>query len=56
MGNTILIKERRIWVKLLRSRLEAIQKLQNQTAIKSCRNFAGMVNFLRLFAQNYKSC
>ena len=49
MGNTIFIKDRRVCVKLLRSRLEAIQKLKPPTTVKGCRSFAGMVNFLSLF-------
>ena len=34
MGNTIFIKDRRICVKPLRSRLEAIQKLKHPTTVK----------------------
>ena len=49
MGNTILIKDRRIYVKLLRSRLEAKQKLQPPITAKGCRSFAGMVNFPSMF-------
>ena len=48
MRNSIFIKDRRVCVKLLRSRLEAIQKLQPPTAAKRC-SFAGMVNFLSVF-------
>ena len=33
----------------LRSRLEAIQKLQPPKTSKRCRSFAGMVNFLSMF-------
>ena len=44
MGNTIFIKDRRVCVKPLRSRLEAIQKLKPPTMVKGCRSFAGMVN------------
>ena len=39
IGNTIFIKERRVCVKPLRSRLEAIQNLQPPTTIKGCRSF-----------------
>ena len=46
MGNTIFIKDRRVCVKLLGSRLEAIQKIEPPTTVKGCRSFAGMVNFL----------
>ena len=49
MGNTILLKDRRVCVKPLRSRLEAIQKLQPPTAANGCRSFAGMVNSISMF-------
>ena len=49
MGNTIFIKDRRVCVKPLRSRLEAIQKLQPPIIAKGCRSFTGMVNFLSVF-------
>ena len=49
MGNTIFIKDRRVCIKPLRSRLEAIQKLQPPTTAKGCRSFVGMVNFLSMF-------
>ena len=34
MGNTIFIKDRRVCVKSLRSRLETIQKLKPPTTVK----------------------
>ena len=49
MGNTIFIKDRRVHVKPLRSRLEAIQKLKLPTTVKGCKSFTGMVNFVRIF-------
>ena len=49
MGNIIFIKDRKVCVKPLRSRLEAIQKLQLAMTLKGCRSFAGMVNFLSMF-------
>ena len=49
MGNNIFIKEKRVCVKPLRSRLEAIQKLKPPTNQKGCRSFAGMVNFVSIF-------
>ena len=49
MGNTIIIRKRGVCVKPLRSRLEAIQKLQPPTTVKGCRNFVGMINFLCMF-------
>ena len=33
----------------LRSRLEAIQKLQPPNTVKGCRSFTGMVNILSMF-------
>ena len=48
MGNTIFIKDRRVCVKTLRSRLEAIQKLKCPTNVKGCRSFVGMVNFVSI--------
>ena len=49
MGNTIFIKEKRVCVKPLRSRLEAIQKLKPPMTQKGCRSFAGVVNFVSIF-------
>ena len=49
MGNTIFIKERRVCVKPLRSRIEAILKLEPPKMPKGCRSFTGMVNFLSMF-------
>ena len=49
MGNTIFIRDGRVCVKQLRSRLEAIEKLQAPTTVKGCRGFVGMVNFLCMF-------
>ena len=49
MGNMIFIKDKRVCVKPLRNRLEAIQKLQLPTTVKGCRSFVGMVNFLTMF-------
>ena len=42
-------KTKEFAIKPLRSRLEAIQKLQPPTTAKACRSFAGMVNFLSMF-------
>ena len=49
MGNTIFIKERRVCVKPLHSRLEAIQKMKVPTTAKQCKSFVGMVNFVNIF-------
>ena len=48
MGNKIFIQNKTICVKPLRSRLEAIQRLQPPATVKGWRNFVGMVNFLSM--------
>ena len=45
MGNNIFVKERRVCLKPLSSRLEAIKNLKPPTMIKGCRSFVGMVYF-----------
>ena len=49
MGNTIFIRDKKVCVRPLRSRIEAIQKFEPPTTIKGCRSFAGMVNFVSIF-------
>ena len=49
MGNEIFIQDKRVCVQPLRSRMEAVQKLQPSSTVKGCRSFAGMVNFLSMF-------
>ena len=49
MGNIIFIKDRKVCVKPLRSRLKAIQRLQLPMTPKGCRSFTGMVNVLSMF-------
>ena len=49
MGNEIYIKNKKVCVQPLRSRLEVIQKLQPPKTPKGCRSFAGMVNSLSMF-------
>ena len=49
MRNTIFIKERRVCVKPLHSRLEVIQKVKVPTTVKQCKSFVGMVNFVSIF-------
>ena len=55
MGNEIFIENKNMCVKILRSRLEAIQILQPPKTPKGCRSFAGVVNFISMFVQSYKS-
>ena len=49
MGNEIFVENKKVCIKPLRSRLEAIQKLQPPKTPKGCRSFAGVVNFLSMF-------
>ena len=49
MGNMIFIRNKRVCVRLLRTQIEAIQKLRPPTTIKGCRSFAAMVNFVSIF-------
>ena len=49
MGNEIFIENKKVCVKPLRSRLQAIQKLQPPKTPKGCRSIAGVVNFLSIF-------
>ena len=52
MGNVIFIKDRKVCIKPLESRIKAIQKLNPPTTPKDCRSFAGMVIFLSVFCPN----
>ena len=49
MRNTIFIKDRKVCVRPLRSRINAILKLEPPKMPKGCRSFAGMVNVLSMF-------
>ena len=55
IDNTISIQEKRVCVRLLHSRLVAIQKLRLPTTFKGCRSFVGMVNFLIIFCQDLQN-
>ena len=52
--NEIFIQDKRVCVKPLRSRLEAMQKVQPPTTVKGCRSFAGMINFFSMFCPELK--
>ena len=49
MGNTRFIKDRKVCVRPLRSRIEAILKLEATKMPKGCRSFMSMLNFLSMF-------
>ena len=48
IGNKIFIENKKVCVKPLRKRFEAIQKLQPPKTPKGCRRFTGVVNFLSM--------
>ena len=48
-GNEVFIENKKVCVKLLRTRLEEIQKLQPPKTPKGHRSSAGVVNFLSMF-------
>ena len=50
MGKEKFIENKKLCVKPLRNRLEAIQRLQPPKTPKGCRSFAGVVNFLSMFS------
>ena len=54
MGNTIFIQDKRVCVRPLHNRLEAIKRLKPLTIVKGCRSFAGMVNFLSIFCPDFQ--
>ena len=45
----MFIKESRVCIKPLCSRLEVIQKVKSHTTAKQCKSFAEMVNFISIF-------
>ena len=49
MGMLCFVKDRKVCVKTLRSRLEGIHKLQPPMTLKGCRSFMGIVIFLSMF-------
>ena len=54
IGNAIFIQEKRVCVRPLCNRLEAIQRLQPPVTVKGCRSFARMVNFLSRFCPDFQ--
>ena len=49
MGNEIFIESKKVCMKPLRNRLQAIQKIQPPKTPKGCRSFGWVVNFLSMF-------
>ena len=52
LGNVFHIENGVITITPRKSRIEAIQKLLPPTAVKECKSFCGMVNYLSLFCKD----
>ena len=52
LGNVFHIKGGIITITPMKSRTEAIQKLQLPTTLKACKSFCGVVNYLSLFCKD----
>ena len=48
----LLFKDKRVCIKPLKTRLEAIQKPKPPKTAKDCKSFAGVVNYLSMFCPN----
>ena len=55
MGHEMLIDERLPKLKPLKSRIEAIVKLESPKTVKECRSFCGMVNYLSMFLKDLQN-
>ena len=52
MGQDILIEDGRICIKAMKSKTEAIRKLEPPKTVKACKGFIGMVNFLSMYLKD----
>ena len=52
LGNVFHIKDGMITITPMKSRIEAIQKLQAPSTAKACKSFCGVVNYLSLFCKD----
>ena len=55
MGHTMLIEEGLPKLKPLKTRIEAILKLESPKTIKDCRSFCGMVNYLSIYLKDLQT-
>ena len=55
MGNTIFIQEKRVCVRPLYNRLQAIQRLRPPTTVKGCRSFVGIKFFKHILPRSAKA-
>ena len=51
LGNVFHIKDGRITITPMKSRIEAIKKLQAPSTAKACKSFCGVVNYLSSILQ-----
>ena len=52
LGNVFHIEDGVITITPMKSRIEAIQKLEHPTRVKGCKSFCGVVNYLSLFCKD----
>ena len=52
MGITILVEDGMPKMRPLKTRIDAIQKVNPPKTIKECRSFCGMVNYMSMFLPN----
>ena len=52
LGNVFHIEDGVITITPMKSRIEAIQKLEHPTTFKGCKSFCGVVNYLSLFCKD----
>ena len=52
LGNVFHIEDGVITITPMKSRIEAIQKLEHPTTVKGCKSFCGVVNYLSLFCRD----
>ena len=52
LGNVFHIENGIITITPMKSRIEAIQKLEHPTTVKGCKSFCGVVNYLSLFCKD----
>ena len=52
LGNVFHIEDGVITITPMKSRIEAIQRLEHPTTVKGCKSFCGVVNYLSLFCKD----
>ena len=52
MGHTLMVKDKVPYITPLKSRVDAITKINPPTNVKECRQFCGMVNYLSMFLES----